>query len=82
MESETYASLVGATYDTAMPYVLDHYKRQDQFDGEYVAVNSAPVIKDMVGWDIDRILNFCRARRWGTCVSNVDRPCDDSHRSQ
>ncbi|MDP6154033.1 MAG: hypothetical protein QF785_11685 [Phycisphaeraceae bacterium] len=51
-------------------------------DGEYVAVNSAPVIKDMVGWDIDRILNFCRARRWGTCVSNVDWPCDDSHRSQ
>lgn len=38
----TYASLVGATYDTAMPYVLDHYKRQAEFDSEYVAVWDSP----------------------------------------
>ena len=31
-------------------------------DGEYVAVDSAPVLKDMIGWDIDRILNYTRTR--------------------
>ena len=38
----TYASLVGATYDTTMPYVLDHYKRQPEFDSEYIAVWDSP----------------------------------------
>jgi hypothetical protein len=38
----TYASLVGATYDTTMPHVLDHYKRQAQFDSEYIAVWDSP----------------------------------------
>lgn len=38
----TYAGLVGATYDGTRPYVVDHYKRQDQFDGEYIAVWDSP----------------------------------------
>ena len=43
-------------------------------EGEYVAVYSAPVIKNMIGWDIDRILNHCRGKNWSTHVSSVDMP--------
>ena len=41
---EQYARLVGATYGDVQerPYVLDHWKRQVQFDGNYVSVWDNP----------------------------------------
>jgi len=41
---EQYARLVGATYGTAAerPYVIDHWKRQVQFDSSYVSVWDNP----------------------------------------
>ena len=41
---EQYARLVGATYGTRgeRPFVLDHWKRQAQFDSEYVSVWDSP----------------------------------------
>ena len=41
---EQFARLVGATYGTIedRPYVLDHWRRQVQFDGEYISVFDNP----------------------------------------
>ena len=41
---EQYARLVGATYGTVSerPYVIDHWKRQVQFDSDYISVFDNP----------------------------------------
>ena len=39
---EQYARLVGATYEDERPFVLDHWKRQAQFDSDYVSVWDNP----------------------------------------
>ena len=35
---EEYARLVGASYEDSRPYTLDHWRRQTQFDSEYISV--------------------------------------------
>ena len=35
---EEYARLVGAAYEAERPYVLDHWRRQTQFDSQYISV--------------------------------------------
>ena len=35
---EEYARLVGAAYEGERPYVLDHWRRQTQFDSQYISV--------------------------------------------
>ena len=29
-------------------------------------VNTAPIIRFMVGWDYDKVIAYCRRRRWQT----------------